>query len=220
MLAVAFCLHTQCSAAVPCMQLPAVVDAHGSRALCSSLAVRAARLGAPWLLSFSGMAAVLGWPPRAPLVAECDRGRVLRSWAGACGGREPRLRMVPFAAVRGLQPAEFVHVLAEDLQVRLALGLHSLPYLNNDGLQAAEFVRALAEDLQVLPGHELLQCHSLSFCADEWMEFRVSQEKELHVMQPVLPLLVLSCDANIGVCVRLVKVSVMYTADHLHACLL
>ena len=66
------------------------------------------------------MAAVLGWPPRAPLVAECDRGRVLRSWAPACGGREPRLRLVPFAAVRGLQPAEFVRVLAQDLQVLLA----------------------------------------------------------------------------------------------------
>ncbi|KAK9840984.1 hypothetical protein WJX81_003782 [Elliptochloris bilobata] len=83
-----------------------------------SLAVRAAELGgAPWLLSFNGMAEVLGWPPRAPLVAECDRGRVLRSWARACGGREPQLRLVPFAAVRGLQPDEFVRVLAEDLQV-------------------------------------------------------------------------------------------------------
>ena len=96
-----------------------------SRCACSSLAVRAAQLGAPWLLSFSGMAEVLGWPPRAPLVAECDRARVLRSWAGECGGREPRLRTVPFAAVRSLQPADFVRVLAEDLQVLYVLGHHA-----------------------------------------------------------------------------------------------
>jgi len=37
--------------------------------------------GAPVLLSFSGMAAVLGWPPRRPLVARQDRARVLDLWA-------------------------------------------------------------------------------------------------------------------------------------------
>lgn len=35
----------------------------------------------PVLLSFSGMAAVLGWAPRKPLVAPCDRPRVLHLWA-------------------------------------------------------------------------------------------------------------------------------------------
>lgn len=80
--------------------------------------MRAAALGsAPWLLSFSGMAEVLGWPSRSPLVAECDRARVLASWARACGGRAPRQRLVPFSAVRELAPADFVRVLAEDLQV-------------------------------------------------------------------------------------------------------
>jgi hypothetical protein len=33
------------------------------------------------LLSFSGMGAVLGWQPRKPLVAPCDRPRVLDLWA-------------------------------------------------------------------------------------------------------------------------------------------
>jgi len=84
-----------------------------------SLAARAAALGgAPWLLSFSGMAGVLGWPPRAPLVAECDRGRVLASWAATCGGRRPRQRLIPFAAVRTMAPEDFVRALAEDLQAR------------------------------------------------------------------------------------------------------
>lgn len=65
----------------------------------------------PWLLSFSGMAEVLGWPPRRPLVAPCDRARVLGSWAPACGGVAPRQRIVPFAAVRSMEPEAFVEAL-------------------------------------------------------------------------------------------------------------
>jgi len=65
----------------------------------------------PWLLSFSGMAEVLGWEPRRPLVAPCDRARVLGSWATACGGTAPRQRIVPFAAVRSMEPEEFVEAL-------------------------------------------------------------------------------------------------------------
>lgn len=54
-----------------------------------ALATRAALQlgGIPCLLSFSGMAEVLGWPARMPLVAHCDRDRVLRSWKSSCGGR-------------------------------------------------------------------------------------------------------------------------------------
>jgi phosphopantetheine adenylyltransferase len=47
-----------------------------------ALAAAALQLGgSPVLLSFSGMAAVLGWPQRKPLVAPCDRPRVLQLWA-------------------------------------------------------------------------------------------------------------------------------------------
>jgi hypothetical protein len=47
-----------------------------------ALAAAALQLGGtPVLLSFSGMAAVLGWAPRKPLVAPCDRPRVLHLWA-------------------------------------------------------------------------------------------------------------------------------------------
>jgi hypothetical protein len=47
-----------------------------------ALAAAALQLGGtPVLLSFSGMAAVLGWAPRKPLVAPCDRPRVLDLWA-------------------------------------------------------------------------------------------------------------------------------------------
>lgn len=66
-----------------------------------ALAAAAAELGgAPWLVSFSGMAEVLGWPARLPLVAPCDRRRVLATWAQHCQGRTPRECAVPFAEVR------------------------------------------------------------------------------------------------------------------------
>ncbi|RVX16167.1 FAD synthetase 1, chloroplastic [Vitis vinifera] len=83
------------------------------------LAIQASRVGAPFLLSFVGMAEVLGWEPRvlrvanlrvidtpatastgdsqwqelnqrpAPIVAKCDRKRVLSSWAPLCGNVTP-----------------------------------------------------------------------------------------------------------------------------------
>lgn len=65
-----------------------------------ALAAAAAALGgAPWMVSFSGMAEVLGWPARLPLVAPCDRQRVLDSWSEHCQGRQPRECEIPFAEV-------------------------------------------------------------------------------------------------------------------------
>ena len=73
--------------------------------------------GSPFLLSFSGMAEVLGWPARLPLVAASDRARVLASWASHCQGRTPRQRYIPFAMVRNLSPEAFVQTLVKDLKV-------------------------------------------------------------------------------------------------------
>jgi FAD synthetase len=84
----------------------------------AALAAAAAAMGgAPWLVSFSGIAEVLGWPPRLPLVAPCDRSRVLATWAAACGGTRPRECFVPFQDVRTMPPEAFVRLLAEELQV-------------------------------------------------------------------------------------------------------
>ena len=69
-------------------------------------------------MSFSGMADVLGWPKRPPLVADADRANVLASWAPQCNGVAPCQRFVPFAEVRSLSPEAFVRVLAHDLKVR------------------------------------------------------------------------------------------------------
>lgn len=59
----------------------------------------AARPGVPWLISFSGMAAVLGWRERLPLVAPGDRARILSAW-GKEFGVTPRELRIPFAEVR------------------------------------------------------------------------------------------------------------------------
>ncbi|GBF97671.1 FAD synthetase chloroplastic [Raphidocelis subcapitata] len=98
-----------------------------------ALAAAAASLGgSPLLLSFSGMAEVLGWPQRLPLVPPCDRSRVLNLWArelglSPCSGKEQqpgpsaaadravRQRYIPFAAIRSLSPEAFVALLARDL---------------------------------------------------------------------------------------------------------
>ena len=50
-------------------------------------------------------------------MAPSERGSVLASWKDHCGGVAPRMRCVPFAAVRQLSPREFVAVLAQDLRV-------------------------------------------------------------------------------------------------------
>lgn len=57
-----------------------------------------------------------GWQQRLPLVALRSKPAILQSWGPACGGVVPRLRRVPFAAVRHLSPRDFVNALARDLK--------------------------------------------------------------------------------------------------------
>ncbi|CAE6227862.1 unnamed protein product [Arabidopsis arenosa] len=45
------------------------------------------------------MAEVLGWKPRAPIVAKCDRKRVLSSWASYCRNIAPVEFEIEFASV-------------------------------------------------------------------------------------------------------------------------
>ncbi|KAI3755907.1 hypothetical protein L1987_55716 [Smallanthus sonchifolius] len=82
------------------------------------LAIQAAKAGTPFLLSFTGMAEVLGWEPRAPVVAKCDRERVLSSWSAWCGEVTPTELEVEFSKVRNLTPRQFVEKLSKELGVR------------------------------------------------------------------------------------------------------
>jgi hypothetical protein len=95
-LAMAFFSYNACRFLLPPTPAPLPLQHKGHQAL----AIAAAHLGGyPWLVSFSGMAEVLGWPRRLPLVAPCDRERVLRSWAASCRGQAPRECAIPFAEV-------------------------------------------------------------------------------------------------------------------------
>ena len=93
-----------------------------------ALAKRAAALGEPWLVSFSGMARALGWEEKLPITAPSDRARVLNLWSAALRGDEKgaddddddvavREHALPFAAVREKSPEEFVDMLVGDLGV-------------------------------------------------------------------------------------------------------
>ncbi|XVF67037.1 hypothetical protein PTKIN_Ptkin10aG0088800 [Pterospermum kingtungense] len=81
------------------------------------LAIQASKVGTPYLLSFVGMAEVLGWEPRPPVVAQCDRKRVLSSWSPYCGNVAPKEFQVQFMSVRHLSPRQFVEKLAKELGV-------------------------------------------------------------------------------------------------------
>lgn len=62
------------------------------------------------LVTFSGMAAALRWPPRATVVAPADIPPILRDWGRAVGA-PVSLRILPFEAVRELSPADFLDFL-------------------------------------------------------------------------------------------------------------
>ncbi|XP_050234415.1 FAD synthetase 2, chloroplastic-like [Mercurialis annua] len=81
------------------------------------LAIQASKVGTPYILSFVGMAEVLGWESRPPVVAKCDRHRVLASWAQYCGNVTPSEFQVEFSSVRHLSPQQFVEKLSKELKV-------------------------------------------------------------------------------------------------------
>ncbi|KAI3983895.1 hypothetical protein MKX01_011603, partial [Papaver californicum] len=82
------------------------------------LAIQASKAGTPFLLSFVGMAEVLGWDPRAPVVAKCDSKRVFNSWASYCNDVAPAEFSDEFSSIRHLSPRHFVEKLSKELGVR------------------------------------------------------------------------------------------------------
>lgn len=69
------------------------------------------------LLSFSGMAEALKWPPRAPVVAAVDRDRILRAWSGTIGAHIA-YRVLPFAQIRDQSPEQFLDMVIERFGAR------------------------------------------------------------------------------------------------------
>ncbi|KAL0915882.1 hypothetical protein M5K25_013347 [Dendrobium thyrsiflorum] len=81
------------------------------------LVIQASKVGIPFLLSFAGIAEILGWESRLPIVAKCDRKRVLRSWAPYCSNIVPLEYQIDFSNVRHLTPRQFVERLSKELRV-------------------------------------------------------------------------------------------------------
>ncbi|VVB13702.1 unnamed protein product [Arabis nemorensis] len=109
------------------------------------LAIQASRTGTPYLLSFVGMAEILGWEPRAPIVAKCDRKRVLTSWASYCGNRAPIEYEIEFASVRHLTPRQFVEKLSKELRVRGVVAGENYRFGYRASGDATELVRLCEE---------------------------------------------------------------------------
>lgn len=79
-----------------------------------ALVRQASKLGdRVFVLTFPGMAEVLGWEPRRPICSSKCRLAVFEEWSAAFGasvvGHE-----IPFAGVRRLPPSDFILKLAED----------------------------------------------------------------------------------------------------------
>lgn len=109
------------------------------------LAIQASKAGNPLLLSFVGMAEVLGWEPRPPIVAQCDRKRVLSSWASYCGGVSPSEFQIEFSSVRHLSPREFVEKLSKDLRVTGVVAGENYRFGYKAAGDAAELVKLCEE---------------------------------------------------------------------------
>lgn len=109
------------------------------------LAIQASKIGAPYLLSFIGMAEVFGWEPRAPIVAKCDRKRVLSSWAPYCGNVAPVEFQIQFSSVRHLSPQQFVEKLSRELGVRGVVAGENYRFGYKAAGDASELVRLCEE---------------------------------------------------------------------------
>lgn len=107
-------VHTDHAATMTAVALGKFDALHlGHRALAETVAALAP---APALLTFSGMAEVLGWPAREPLVATSDRPRIVTDWARLSRTTLGWIEQ-PFAAVRSLSPSDFIDFLRHDLAV-------------------------------------------------------------------------------------------------------
>lgn len=60
---------------------------------------------------------ILKYLKRPPVVAKCDRKRVLKSWAPYCDDVAPAEFHIEFSSVRHLTPRQFVEKLSKELGV-------------------------------------------------------------------------------------------------------
>ncbi|NRA39166.1 MAG: hypothetical protein HRU15_13560, partial [Planctomycetes bacterium] len=75
----------------------------------------AAEIAQPLLISFSGMAEILGWEKRAPLIVAEQRAQILSSWSH--NNIAVSEEVIPFAEVRHLDPLAFIAYLQDRWQI-------------------------------------------------------------------------------------------------------
>uniref|UniRef100_A0A0D9ZEK1 FAD synthase n=1 Tax=Oryza glumipatula TaxID=40148 RepID=A0A0D9ZEK1_9ORYZ len=109
------------------------------------LAMYASKAGTPFLVSFVGIAEVLGWEYRPPIVAQCDRKRVLTSWAPYCKNVVPIEYQVEFSKVRYLTPRQFVERLSRDLKIQGVVAGENYRFGYRASGDAAELVKLCEE---------------------------------------------------------------------------
>lgn len=109
------------------------------------LVIQASKAGTPFLLAFVGIGEVLGWEPRPPIVANCDRKRVLSSWAPYCGNEVPLEYSVQFSNVRHLTPRQFVERLSKELKVSGVVAGSNYRFGYKASGDASELVRLCKE---------------------------------------------------------------------------
>ncbi|XP_010268420.1 PREDICTED: FAD synthetase 2, chloroplastic-like isoform X2 [Nelumbo nucifera] len=82
---------------------------------------------------------------RAPIVAKCDRKRVLSTWAPHCGNVAPAELYVEFSTVRHLTPRQFVEKLAKEFGVRGVVAGENYRFGYKAAGDASELVRLCEE---------------------------------------------------------------------------
>ncbi|GFS39647.1 nucleotidylyl transferase superfamily protein [Actinidia rufa] len=82
---------------------------------------------------------------RAPIVAKCDRKRVLSSWAPYCDKKIPAEYQVKFSKVRHLTPLQFVEKLSKEFGVRGVVAGENYRFGYKAAGDAPELVRLCEE---------------------------------------------------------------------------
>lgn len=123
-----------------------------------ALAAAALQLqGSPVLLSFSGMGAVLGWAPRKPLVAPCDRPRVLDLWAqqlndAATAQQQPHQQQQDNGnGVQMVQQHSEAHNQQQNPQQQeqvMPIRQHYIPFSEIRSMSPDDFVKFIVDDLK------------------------------------------------------------------------
>jgi riboflavin kinase / FMN adenylyltransferase len=114
---------------------------------------KAAELGDPYVVTFSGMAAELGWEERLPLIAPADRAVIFSQWEKRLG-KPLRERVIPFAQVRAMDAATFVGFLWKEINAQAIVVGENFRFAKNrqgDTTQLTQLMRERGGNAIIVP---------------------------------------------------------------------